>query len=100
MKVRTRRLLPSRFEGVPLVLLEAALLQKHIIASDIVGFNDYLHAECLFKPSNPISLANKIKEYIKSDGKPTYYKATLSNVLMRNENQFKNDFITALRKLS
>ncbi|EMO8771104.1 glycosyltransferase [Klebsiella variicola] len=92
--------LPSRFEGVPLVLLEAALLQKHIIASDIVGFNDYLHAECLFKPSNPISLANKIKEYIKSDGKPTYYKATLSNVLMRNENQFKNDFITALKKLS
>ncbi|GHK80153.1 hypothetical protein ECZU15_10850 [Escherichia coli] len=64
------------------VLLEAALLQKHIIASDIVGFNDYLHAECLFKPSNPISLANKIKEYIKSDGNPHTIKATLSNVLM------------------
>lgn len=92
--------LPSRFEGVPLVLLEAAMLHKQIIASDIVGFNDFLYDECLFEPSNPVSLANKLKEFLKSDVKNANYKATLDNVLTRDENRFKNDFITALKKLS
>ncbi|HHT5712943.1 TPA: glycosyltransferase [Raoultella ornithinolytica] len=92
--------LPSKFEGVPLVLLEAAMLRKQIIASDIVGFNDYLYDGCLFEPSNPVSLANKIKEFLNSDVNDTKYKATLNNVLTRDENRFKNDFIAALKKLS
>lgn len=40
--------LPSRFEGVPLVMLEAMQRGKSIIASDIDGMHDYLNAESLF----------------------------------------------------
>lgn len=92
--------LPSRFEGVPLVLLEAALLRKQIIASDIVGFNDFLYNECLFEPSNPASLANKLKEFINTNVNHAKYKTALDNILTRDEHRFKNDFITALKKLS
>lgn len=56
-------ILPSRYEGLPISLLEAMAAKLPIIASDISGSNDLIQHEkngLLFESENHIDLANKI----------------------------------------
>ncbi len=96
MKKSNLIVLPSRFEGVPLVLLEAASFNLKIIASDIVGFNDYLNPENLFKPYNIDSITEKTVEFINSVENGVGYKQALFNLLDRNVTHFVNDFYNAV----
>ncbi len=92
--------LPSRFEGVPLVLLEAAVLEKDIIASDIVGFNNYLSVSDVFEPNSPSAISKKILSKIKGDSPKAKYTKSLKNLISRDHEMFKSDFSSALNSLS
>jgi len=92
--------LPSIFEGVPLVLLEAAILGKDIIASDIIGFKEYLSGNDVFSPSNPDSLADKIISKLQKPTIRAVYSKSLQYLISRNEKLFTDDFRKALNALS
>lgn len=60
-------IIPSRFEGVPLVMLEAMKLGKNIIASNRDGMRDYLAPDSLFcfeGSDFSRSLANKLNVFL------------------------------------
>lgn len=57
--------LPSVWEGFPYVLLEAMMLKKPIVATDIFGVNEIIkHNESgiLVQPSNPDAISNAVIE--------------------------------------
>lgn len=60
-------LIPSRFEGVPLVMLEALSLGIPIFASDRDGMQEYLKPDSLF--NNDADLANLLVDYLSSNDK-------------------------------
>ena len=53
-------LIPSLIEGVPLVMLEAALLKLPILATDAYGMHDFLHPEMLFARNNATDFEEKL----------------------------------------
>lgn len=57
-------IMPSRFEGVPLVLLESMYLEKPIIGSKISGIKEFLPEECLFDYRNIDEIKDKILDNI------------------------------------
>jgi glycosyltransferase involved in cell wall biosynthesis len=55
-------LIPSRFEGVPLVMIEAILANVPVVASAVDGLLDYLPAKWLVPADDEVALAKKIIE--------------------------------------
>lgn len=73
-------LIPSRFEGVPLVMLEAMAVGLPVVGSDIPGIRTYIPEKCLF-PVGDIAAAMRIvndlrarppREHLASVGRQTY----------------------------
>ena len=64
-------LIPSKFEGTPLALLEALFHGLPAIGSDVEGINDILddgHTGLLFKPFDSVALVEKIISLIQAPG--------------------------------
>ncbi|HAZ00481.1 MAG TPA: hypothetical protein DCY38_06810 [Opitutae bacterium] len=56
--------LPSRFEGLPHVILEALYLGIPVAAADVDGLSDYLPSEWLFPKENATALRAKLLEFL------------------------------------
>jgi glycosyltransferase involved in cell wall biosynthesis len=54
-------LIPSRYEGVPLVMLEAMARRIPVIASNVDGMADVLPPECLFAPNDAIGMITRLR---------------------------------------
>jgi len=75
--------IPSRFEGLPLVMLEAMYFGLPVTASNIDGMADLLPKEWLFQNSSPNSIIEtllRVKEYPKPD------------VLLKNKQMVATEF--------
>jgi glycosyltransferase involved in cell wall biosynthesis len=83
--------LPSRFEGMPTVLLEAMALKIPIIATRIPGVLDVVDDSCaiLIQPDNPKALAEAINNCL--SGYPEGY---ISNAYERVKMEFNWDVVS------
>lgn len=62
-------IIPSRYEGLPLVMLEALASGTTVIGSDRDGMKDLLPPDRRFTPNDPAALATAIRRFVKS-GRP------------------------------
>lgn len=53
-------IMPSRFEGVPLVMLEGLQLGLPVVASNIPAFKEFLPSQWLFSSGDPTDLLEKV----------------------------------------
>ena len=53
-------IMPSHFEGVPLVMLEGLQLGLPVVASNIQAFREFLPSQWLFTSGNPTDLTEKV----------------------------------------
>jgi glycosyltransferase involved in cell wall biosynthesis len=57
-------IIPSRYEGLPLVMLEALACGTTVLASDRDGMKDVLPSDCRFTPGDPQALARTIQHFL------------------------------------
>jgi glycosyltransferase involved in cell wall biosynthesis len=58
--------IPSRYEGLPLVMLEALATGTAVLGSDRDGMKDLLPAVWRFEPNSPAALAATLRNFIKN----------------------------------
>lgn len=58
--------IPSRYEGLPLVMLESLASGTPVLGSDRDGMKDLLPAQWRFEPNSPVALAAAISRFIES----------------------------------
>lgn len=71
--------IPSRYEGLPLVMLEALASGTAVLGSDRDGMKDLLPEEWRFKPDSPAALAATVSCFVE-DGRPAPASALISRV--------------------
>jgi glycosyltransferase involved in cell wall biosynthesis len=79
--------LPSRWEGHPIALIEAMLLGVPVVASDIPGTNEItLHGRTGFLVSafNPTTYAGRLRELLESPAMREFMAGTARNEAARN----------------
>lgn len=71
--------IPSRYEGLPLVMLEALASGTTVLGSDRDGMKDLLPAERRFEPDNPAAIRTVLQRFIQ-EGKPPASEALVARV--------------------
>jgi glycosyltransferase involved in cell wall biosynthesis len=93
-------LIPSRYEGVPLVMLEAMARHIPVLASDVDGMADVLPAACLFGMGDADAMVEKLRALPQSPGE-TILNELFSLVQTRlNATAFAARFADELVRLS
>lgn len=92
--------LPSRFEGVPLVMLEAMSVNLHIVASARDGMQEFLPPEWLFPPGDRQACADRILAVL-ANPSPELRQQNRERALREfSMAAFNRDFVAATRKLT
>lgn len=92
--------IPSRYEGLPLVMLEALASNTAVLASDRDGMKDVLPPAWRFLPNDPKALANTLSHFI-DQGCPS--PAATLTARVRNTmslSSFGESFASTLLKLA
>ena len=71
--------IPSRYEGLPLVMLEALASGTAVLGSDRDGMKDMLPAQWRFQPNSPAALATILATFIRN-GRPGPDSALVARV--------------------
>jgi glycosyltransferase involved in cell wall biosynthesis len=62
--------IPSRYEGLPLVMLESLASGTTVLGSDRDGMKDLLPSGMRFRPGSPQALASTLVEFVKNGSPP------------------------------
>jgi len=91
--------IPSRYEGLPLVMLEALASGTAVLASDRDGMKDLLPAAWRFEPNNPAALAATLTRFIQQ-GRPAPAAALVARVRgSMSLDAFRHAFAATIRRL-
>ncbi|MDD4872389.1 MAG: glycosyltransferase family 4 protein [Kiritimatiellae bacterium] len=92
-------LIPSRYEGVPLVMMEAMFRRIPVLASNVDGMMDLLPDECLFREGDAADLVKSLVALPKCLTPATLDR--LSNYILnnRNETMFCESFSNEITRL-
>jgi glycosyltransferase involved in cell wall biosynthesis len=71
--------IPSRYEGLPLVMLEALSSGTAVLGSDRDGMKDLLPRQWRFKPNSPPALATALSHFVET-GRPAPDTTLVSRV--------------------
>ena len=92
-------LIPSRYEGLPLVMLEALASGTAVLGSDRDGMKDLLPAEWRFKPNSPAALSAALVRFVET-GRPAPDSSIVSRVRERMSlESFNRSFSSAVLSL-
>ena len=92
-------LIPSRYEGVPLVMLEAMLWRLPVLASDVDGMKDLLPSECLFRSGDGADLIEKLLALTGRLSPDTIARLSGYIINDRNERNFCDMFAAEIMRL-
>ncbi len=91
--------IPSRFEGVPLVMIESIASSTPVIGSNVDGMNDILPKEWKFKHEDLLSLQQTLLKNIDSDNSLLIQKLKTKIFREMSLNVFKTNFVNKIRSL-
>ena len=93
-------IIPSRYEGLPLVMLEALASGTAVLGSDRDGMKDVLPPAWRFRPNDPAALAATLASLV-HQGRPTPDPALVTRVRSAMSlPSFRQSFATTIRTLA
>lgn len=92
-------LIPSRYEGVPLVMLEAMARRIPVLASNVDGMADFLPEACLFKMGDSNAMTEKLLALPESPGRAVLDRLASVVETRLNETSFAARFEEVLARL-
>ena len=89
-------LIPSRYEGVPLVMMEAMARRIPVLASAVDGMADFLPKECLFRSGDAAGMVGRIRALPGSPGPEILDRLAALVATRLNAKNFADGFSTAM----
>jgi glycosyltransferase involved in cell wall biosynthesis len=90
-------LLPSRFEGMPLTMLEAISIGMPVISSAVDGMREVLPPELLFAPDSAQQIREVLVRALEPGGNRAHEARKVCNTM--TQDTFARDFVRAVENL-